>query len=56
VISTIPRESLFWQGLAHCDYFQTSLKIGEADIYKVVGGISEIRHHFFACDSKLKVN
>ena len=37
VIPTVPREPLFWQCLAPCDYFQTSLEIGESDISKVVG-------------------
>ena len=40
VIPTIPPEPLFWQDLARCDYFQTSVKIDKADIYKVVGVIS----------------
>jgi len=46
VIPTVPSDPSFWQGLACCDYFCTSFKIAEVDIYKVVGGISEIRHHF----------
>jgi hypothetical protein len=47
VIPTVPREPLFWQGLAHCDNFQTSLEIGEADISKVVGEINGFNKEFF---------
>jgi len=47
VIPTIPLQSPFWQGLARGDYFGTSVKITEADIYKVVGGIGKNRHQFF---------
>jgi len=39
VIPTVPPEPLFWQDLARCDYFPTSLEIGDADIYKVVGEV-----------------
>ena len=37
VIPKVPREQLFWQRLARCDYFQTSLKIAKPDIYRIVG-------------------
>lgn len=37
VIPMVPPESLFWQGLADCDYFPTSSEIEEADICKIVG-------------------
>lgn len=40
------REPLFGQELVSFDSFGTSLKFGEAPIYIVVGGISEIHHHF----------
>jgi len=40
VIPTIPSEFPFWQDYTRCDYFRTSVKIREADIYKVVGGIN----------------
>ena len=46
MIPTVPPEPVFWQGLVHGDYFQTSVTFGAADIYMVVGGISEIRNHF----------
>ena len=43
VIPTVPPEFPFWQDLAHCDYFRTSLKITKADICMVVGGIGNVR-------------
>ena len=42
MIPTIPPEPVFWKGLVHGDNFQTSMKIEEADIYKVVGEVSVV--------------
>jgi len=47
VISTIPLHSPFWQDLARCDYFRTSVKIAGADICMVVGEHQNFCNPFF---------
>ena len=51
VSPTVPREPLFGQSLALCDYYPTSLKIAGPDICMVVGdsaGFGEIRFCWIA--------
>ena len=43
-IPMVPAEFPFWQDLAVCDYFRTSLKIAGADTYNVVGDGGKPHH------------